>query len=212
MTDYDRLVENLARFEQEAKAKSLTLGEALDSLEGTAYALIALILSIPFVQPLPLGPIAILGGITFATLGWQMWKGHTSPILPHKVRDIEMSEKSWRKLGNACLKIVRFCHKFTRPRMLHLVEGRQGQKIGGIIMMISGILMMIPFGFLPLNNSLPALAILFVCLGDMESDGLMTVVAIGWIIVSVIYFSAFFIGLYFLGNEVFEYLKFGALK
>jgi hypothetical protein len=210
MNDYERLVATLSRFEQEAKEKPLTLGAAMDSLDGTAYALIALILVIPFVQPLPLGPITVLGGITFMILGWQMWRGHTSPVLPQKIRNVEMSEASWRTLGNACLKIVNFCHKFTKPRMFSLVEGKQGQKIGGIILMVSGALMAIPFGVLPLNNSLPALAILFFCFGDMESDGLMTVIAFGWIIVTILYFSAFFIGLYFLGNEVFEYLKFGS--
>ncbi len=143
-------------------------------------------------------------------LGWQMWRGHTSPVLPQKIRNVEMSEASWRTLGNACLKIVNFCHKFTKPRMFSLVEGRQGQKIGGMILMISGALMAIPFGVLPLNNSLPGLAILFFCFGDMESDGLMTIIAFAWIIVTILYFTAFFIGLYFLGNEVFEYLKFGS--
>jgi hypothetical protein len=210
MNDYERLVATLSRFEHEAKEKPLTLGAALDSLDGTAYALIALILVIPFVQPLPLGPITVLGGITFMILGWQMWRGHTSPVLPQKIRNVEMSEASWRTLGNACLKIVNFCHKFTKPRMFGLVEGRQGQKIGGMILMVSGALMAIPFGVLPLNNSLPGLAILFFCFGDMESDGLMTIIAFGWIVVTILYFSAFFIGLYFLGNEVFEYLKFGS--
>lgn len=210
MNDYERLVATLSRFEQEAKVRPLTLGEALDSLDGTAYALIALILVIPFVQPVPLGPITVLGGITFMILGWQMWRGHASPVLPKKIRNVEMSENSWRMLGNACLKIVSFCHKFTKPRMFSLVEGEQGQKIGGMILMISGALMAIPFGVLPLNNSLPGLAILFFCFGDMESDGLMTIIAFGWIIVTILYFTAFFIGLYFLGNEVFEYLKFGS--
>jgi len=32
-------------------------------------------------------------------------------------------------------------------------------------------------------------------------------IAFGWIIVTMLYFAAFFIVLYFLGNEVFEYLK-----
>lgn len=209
MNDYERLVATLARFEEQAKHRPMTLGEALDSLEGSAYALIALILVIPFVQPLPLGPITVLGGITFMVLGWQMWRGHTSPVLPQKIRNVEMSENAWRVLGNACLKIVRFCHKFTRPRLFGLVEGEKGQKIGGMILMIAGALMAIPFGVLPLNNSLPGLAILFFCFGDMESDGLMTVIAFGWIIITMLYFTAFFIGLYFLGNEVFEYLKFG---
>jgi hypothetical protein len=210
MNDYERLVATLSRFEQEAKLRPLTLGDALDSLDGTAYALISLLLVIPFLQPVPLGPITVLGGITFMILGWQMWRGHISPVLPQKIRHVEMSEKSWRLLGSACLKIVNFCHKFTKPRLPGLVEGEQGQKIGGLILMISGALMAIPFGVLPMNNFLPGLAILFFCFGDMESDGLMTIIAFGWIIVTTLYFAAFFIGLYFLGNEVFEYLKFGS--
>src|SRR5690606_20992193 len=122
--------------------------------------------------PLPLGPITVLGGIAFVIMGWQMWRGHASPILPARIRNIAMNENSWRVLGSACLKVVNFCHKFTRPRMLGLVEGRQGQKIGGLILMVAGGLMAIPFGVLPLNNTLPGLAILFFCFGDMESDGL----------------------------------------
>lgn len=207
--DYERLVAALSRFEQEAKVRPLTLGEALHSLEGSAFALIALILVVPFMQPLPLGPVSVLSGIVFAIMGWQMWRGHVSPVLPARLRDIVMSENAWRVLGNACLKVVHFCHKFTKPRIPGLVRGARGRKIGACILMAGGGLMAIPFGVLPLNNTLPGLAILFFCFGDMERDGLMTIIAFGWLVVTVLYFSAFFIGLYFLGNEVFQYLKFG---
>jgi len=207
MNDYERLVASLSRFEEQAKQKPLTLGEALDSLHGSAYALISLILVIPFFQPVPLGPMTILAGLTFVFLGWQMWRGRTSPVLPKAMRDLALSEEAWRLIGHGCLKIVHFCHKFTKPRLYGLVEGRQGQRIGGMILMVAGALMAIPFGILPMNNTLPGLAILFFCLADMESDGLMTLIAFGWIIVTILYFTAFFIGLYFLGTEVFEYLK-----
>ncbi len=210
MNDYERLVAALSRFEHEAKLKPLTLGAAMDSLHGSAYALIALILSTPFIQPIPLGPVSVMIGLTFVIMGWQMWRGHTSPMLPEKIRNLEMSERSWRLLGKTCLKIVGFCHVFTRPRLFSLVEGMQGQKIGGAIMMIAGMLIAVPFGVLPMSNTLPALAIIFFCFGDMESDGLMTIIAFGWIIVTILYFTAFFIGLYVLGNQVFEYLKFAS--
>jgi hypothetical protein len=207
MNDYERLLASLSRFEEQAKQKPLTLGEALDSLHGSAYPLISLILVIPFFQPVPLGPMTIVAGLAFSFLGWQMWYGRTSPVLPKAMRDLALSEETWRLIGHGCLKIVNFCHKFTKPRLYALVEGRQGQRIGGIILMMAGALMAIPFGILPMNNTLPGLAILFVCLADMESDGLMTLIAFGWIIVTMLYFTAFFIGLYFLGTEVFEYLK-----
>jgi len=35
-----------------------------------------MILVLPFLQPVPLGPLTVIGGITFAVLGFQIWCGH----------------------------------------------------------------------------------------------------------------------------------------
>ena len=205
MCDYATLVKTLNQFAEQSKIKPLTLGEALDSLDEASYALISIILVLPFLQPLPLGPITVIGGIAFATLGWQLMRGHDSPVLPQKVRNIEFSEKTWRILVNVCLKVLGFCKKFTKPRYLTLVNGKKGQKIGGFILLAAGTLMAIPFGVLPLNNLLPGLAILFYCIGELESDGLMYFIAFFWLIVTVIYFSVFFFALWFFGQEALEF-------
>ena len=209
MCDYATLVKTLNQFAEQSKIKPLTLGEALDSLDEASYALISIILVLPFLQPLPLGPITVIGGIAFATLGWQLMRGHDSPVLPQKVRNIEFSEKTWRILVNVCLKVLGFCKKFTKPRYLTLVNGKKGQKIGGFILLAAGTLMAIPFGVLPLNNLLPGLAILFYCIGELESDGLMYFIAFFWLIVTVIYFSVFFFALWFFGQEALAFFKIG---
>ena len=207
MCDYDTLVKTLHRFADQSKERPLTLGEALDSLDEAAYAFIAIILVLPFVQPVPLGPITVLGGLAFATLGWQQMRGHESPMLPQKMQSIEFSEKSWRILVNVCLKILGFCRKFTRPRHTGLVTGRKGQKIGGFILLSGGVLMAIPFGVLPFNNVLPALAILFYGIGELEEDGLMVFIAFFWLAFTVLYFGAFFVALWFFGQEALAYFK-----
>lgn len=201
MCDYRTLVATLERFAEESKLRPLTLGEALDSLDTAAYAFIAIILVLPFLQPLPLGPITVLGGVAFGTLGWQMLRGHHSPVLPRKLRAVEMHEKGWRVLVNVCLKILGFCRKFTKPRMQHLVTGERGRRIGGVLLLSAGALMAIPFGVLPLNNVLPGLAVLFYAIGELEEDGLMVFVALFWLAVTVIYFAAFFFALWFFGKE-----------
>lgn len=94
MTNYDELIIMLENFAAQSKTKPLTLGEALDTLDQSGYALIALIMVLPFVQPIPLGPLTVAGGLAFAMLGWQMWRGHDSPVLPKKIRDVAMSEKA----------------------------------------------------------------------------------------------------------------------
>lgn len=206
MCDYDTLVKTLNQFSEQSKEKPLTLGEALDSLDEAGYAFIAIILVLPFLQPLPLGPITVIGGIAFATLGWQLARGHESPVLPASVRAIAFSENTWRILSNACLKVLGFCRKFTKPRYPTLVNG----KIGGFILLAAGGLMAIPFGVLPLNNLLPGLAILFYCIGELEEDGLMFFIAFFWLIVTVIYFTAFFIALWFFGKEALAFFNWQA--
>lgn len=207
MFDYNTLVKTLNQFAEQSKTKPLTLGEALDSLDEAGYAFIAIILVLPFLQPLPMGPITVLGGVAFATLGLQLFNGHESPVLPHKIRNVEFSENTWRILVNVCLKILGFCRKFTKPRYSGIVDGPKGQKFGGFILLAAGALMAIPFGVLPLNNLLPGLAILFYCIGELESDGLMFFIAIFWLIVTVIYFIAFFAALWYFGQEALDFFK-----
>jgi len=200
MCDYATLVKTLQQFAEQAKHKPLTLGEALDTLDEAGYAFIAIILVLPFLQPLPLGPITVLGGVAFATLGWQLFHGNESPVLPEKLRALEFSEHTWQILTKVCLKILGFCRKFTKPRYPSLVNGIRGQKIGGFILLAGGALMAIPFGVLPLNNMLPGLAILFYCIGELEDHGLMFYIAFFWLIVTVIYFGAFFFMLWYFGK------------
>ncbi len=207
MFDYHTLVKTLHQFAEQSKTKPLTLGEALDSLDEAGYAFIALILVLPFLQPLPMGPITVIGGVAFATLGWQLFNGHESPVLPKKIRNVEFSENTWRILVNVCLKILGFCRKFTKPRYPTIVNGVKGQKFGGFILLAAGALMAIPFGVLPLNNLLPGLAVLFYCIGELESDGLMFFIAIFWLVVTVIYFIAFFAALWYFGQEALEFFK-----
>ena len=212
MFNYETLVKTLQQFAEQSKLKPLTIGEALDTLDEAGYAFIAIILVLPFLQPLPLGPITVLGGVAFATLGWQLYRGHESPVLPEKVRAVELSAHTWQILVNVCLKILGFCRKFTKPRYVSLVNGRRGQKIGGFILLAAGALMAIPFGILPLNNLLPGLAILFYCIGELEDDGLMFYIAFFWLIFTVVYFCAFFFMFWYFGKEALTMFQFQIIK
>jgi len=207
--NYLTLIDTLNGFAEQSKLRPLTLGEAIDSLDEAAYAFIAIILVLPFIQPIPLGPLTVVGGLTFTVLGWQLLRGHGSPVLPQRMRAIEMNEKTWRIMVKISLKIISICRKFTKPRYTHLVSGRQGQRLAGFIMLAGGLLMTIPFFPipLPLNNALPGLAILFYCIGELEDDGLMVFVALFWLVVTVVYFSAYFVALWFFGNEALSFFR-----
>lgn len=207
MCDYQTLVATLNGFAEQAKIRPLALGEAIDTLDEAAYSFISIILVLPFMQPIPLGPITVIGGLTFAVLGWQLSRGHESPVLPQRIRAVEMNEHSWRILVNVCLKMLGICRKFTKPRHMWLFEGRRGQRIGGFVLISAGLLMAIPFGVLPLNNMLPGLSILFYGIGELEQDGFMVFIALFWLATTLAYFAAFFIALWLFGAEALAYFN-----
>ena len=207
MCDYATLVKTLQQFAEKAKDKPLTVGEALDSLDQAGYAFICIILVLPFLQPIPLGPFTVLGGVAFATLGWQLLHGHESPVLPKKILAIEFNEGTWKMLAKVCLEILGLCRKISKPRYPFIAAGIRGQKMGGFILLAAGGLMAIPFGVLPFNNFLPGLAILFYCIGELEDDGLMYLIALFWLIVTTIYFSAFFFALWYFGEKALAFFK-----
>lgn len=207
MCDYHTLVSTLHGFAEKAKHGPLSLGEAVDSLDEAAYSFITIILVLPFMQPVPLGPLTVLGGLTFAVLGLQLLRGHESPVLPKRIRAVEMNERHWRMLVNVCLKLLGFCRKFTRTRHVWVFEGRRGHQIGGFVLVVSGLLMAIPFGVLPLNNMLPGLSILLYGIGELEQDGLMVGAAFVALAATLVYFGAFFIALWLFGNEALGYFS-----
>lgn len=207
MCDYKTLVDTLHGFAEQAKQRPLTLGEAVDTLDEAAYSFISIILVLPFMQPIPLGPLTVIGGVTFAVLGLQLLRGHESPVLPKRIRAVEMNERHWRMLVNVCLKLLGFCRKFTRPRYEWVFEGQRGHQIGGFVLVISGLLMAIPFGVLPLNNMLPGLSILLYGIGELEQDGMMVFAAFVALAATLLYFGAFFIALWLFGTEAIAYFN-----
>lgn len=205
--DYSILISNLHGCAARAKESNLTLGEVLDSMEEAAYSFICILLTLPFLQPISLGPLSTINGLTFAVLGWQLYRGHPSPVVPDKIRRVAIGQKTWEALINICLKLLGWCRRFSKPRHTSWVNGRKGQQVGGLILIAAGLLMAIPFFGIPFNNTLPALAIFFICVGELEQDGFMVFIALGWLVVTVIYFAIIFLVMWLLGEQAIAFLR-----
>ena len=202
-----QLVNTLRECEARAAQGALSLGEVLDSVKEAGYAFICIVLVLPFLQPFSLGPLAVAGGLTFAALGWQILRGHPSPVLPSRVRQTVMTRKTWGLMLETCVKLIGWFGRFSRPRRAELVTGDLGRRNVGLILLAGGLLMAVPMFGLPLNNLLPALSIFFICVGQLEQDGLMVWVAMGWLIVTLLYFTAVLAAAWFIGEQAIAFLR-----
>jgi len=196
----------LDHFSDHAAADGITLNAALELLGAGGYCVAAFLLAVPFVQPIPLGPITMLCGISFITIGWQMGRGHQKPSLPKRAGDLLIHGKIWLLVLGACRKILGLCRRFTRERYSSWVSGKQGDRLVGWLIFIGGVLLAIPAANLPLNNFFPALMILFACIGWLERDGLMVVISIAWGVVTLLYFTMVGLALYFFGNQIWKWI------
>jgi hypothetical protein len=200
------LIAVLKDCEQRAAQRDLSLGEVLDSIQDASYAFICILLSLPFLQPLSLGPVAVAGGVTFAALGWQYLRGHHTPVLPQRVRAAVLGPKAWTLMLEVCVRLLGLFSRFSRRRREHWVEGDRGRRRIALIIIAAGLLMALPFFGLPMNNMLPALAIVSVCIAELEQDGIMMLAAIGWLAVTATYFTIVLAILLFAGQQAAGFL------
>jgi len=206
MRDYKNLIPILESISEQARVKPVSIREVLAKLDHFSFSIIALILVLPFMQPFPVGPISILGGVIFIILGIQRLKIYSAPSLPEKILKTRIGINGWVRIIKVCKIIIYWSKKITKPRLETFVTGNTGIKFEGSILVLGGILMAIPFGVLPLNNFFPGLAIVFATLAQFEKDGLFILIAIFWLFFSIFYFSIFFISLYYIGLESIQYL------
>ncbi len=188
-----------------AAAEGILLGEMLGHLGRSSFCFAALLLAVPFIQPFSLGPLTMIGGLTFMALGWQMGRGKSRPSLPKAAAALRIQGKGWLAALRFCKRLLGFCRKFARPRAESWVTGPWGDRFVGWLILAGGALLAVPVANLPFNNSLPALMIVFACVGWLERDGLMAIISLAWGVATLLYFAAVAVALIFFGSQVWEW-------
>lgn len=189
-----------------AAAEGILLREMLERLGRSSFCFASLLLAVPFVQPFSLGPFTMMAAIALMIIGWQMGTGKSKPVLPQASAGLRIHGKAWVGVLRFCKRLLDFCRRFTRPRMSSWVSGSKGERFVGWLIFTGGALIAVPAANLPLNNTLPALMILFACIGWLERDGLMVVVSLAWGVATLLYFAAVIVALLFFGTQVWAWI------
>jgi len=205
-TSYANLLSSLAHCRELSQEKDLTLGEVFENLQESSYSLICIVLCLPFLQPLSLGPISTLGSLTFVALGWQLAVGRHTPWLPERILRIAISHRVWTKLFQLCGWILRICGRFSRPRMSGLLGGRHEDRLIGSLIVVGGALMALPLPGIPFNNTFPAIMILFACIAELEDDGVFVILSLVMMVVSICYFALLIYVALFMGSHALDWL------
>lgn len=183
----------------------LLVGELSDRLGEASFCFLSILLSVPFFQPISLGPLTMASGGVFLLVGWQMGKGCHHLELPEKIRSWHLRGKGWTTALRFCRALLLWLSKWTRPRMESWVDGEKGGRFIGWLIFVGGGLLAIPFANMPLNNTFPALMIFFAAVAWLERDGLMAAISLFWGAVTVLYFIVMGWLFYFFGQALWDW-------
>lgn len=208
---YDGLIAVLEQSLEEARSGELRLGQVLDRLGEASFSLIFILLCLPLLQPISMGPVATIIGLNLITLGWQLARGKAEPWLPEKIRSMTMPERAWRAMLKILMWVVKISGWLSRPRLQSWVSGPQANRLIGSIVVVAGVLLLLPLPGIPLSNLFPALVILFIGIAQLERDGAMLPISLFWLVVTLAYFGFLAYGVVFLGDQAFAWLSYRSL-
>ena len=206
-THVDELLEALRTCAGEAGEGRLKLTRLFDQLGDASFGFLCFVHTLPFLQPLSLGPISTAIGFSLVALGGQLIRDRKTPWLPARMHSVVLHGRFWRILLTTAEKALGLGRRITRPRLPGLVRGRNARRLAGIIIALGGLLLAVPLAGVPFSNTLPALAVLFVCLGELEEDGLMVLLGLVMLFLTVAYFGLLGWLVYTLGDQAWAWFR-----
>ncbi len=167
---------------------SVTLRELLGSLGEQGLLVFCGVLAAPFLLPVTVPGMSTVLGLPMLLIGFAVMMSRV-PWLPERVLNHSLPAATVRKVLQ---KVQGWAERFehlVRPRWLGLTGSRAINAVNGGLVIVAVLLLMAPIPLVPFVNSVPALAILLLCFGMAERDGL--VIVLGYLLTLV---AALYIG------------------
>lgn len=178
-------------YEKIKASDGMTLREVFAKLAGRGLPILAILLSLPFCQPIqipgmstPFGLIIFFIGLRYA-FGHHLW-------WPKKLLDKKISKRALEKIVKNTLWLLQKLNKISRVR-LEWFFAPSIKILHGLMLAVLGLFLALPLP-IPFSNILAAWAILLLCVGLIEDDGLFVL-------------AGYLIGLFCLGTLGYIFFK-----
>lgn len=150
--------------------RPVLVDELVFATEGRGFDLLLLVIALPFLTPIPLLGLSTPFGLVILLIGARLALGQR-PWLPATLRRREIPPRFITGVLKAASRIVRGLEFLLRPRLAFLHEQFLFRRLAGVLIMISGFLLLLPLP-VPFTNTFPALTVVLIAAGALERDGL----------------------------------------
>lgn len=166
----------------------VTLAVVLDLIGREGVLVFAVFLTLPFMVPVSIPGVSTVFGAVLVLVGLSVMYDRR-PWLPARLMDRSFPADKLRAALHKGESWLAWLEKVCRPRFPRFCRGHFMTRFNGFMLVAGALLLMAPFGFVPLTNTLPGLAILFLAVGILQRDGGAIVLGYLTNLVTVIYFA-----------------------
>lgn len=172
----------------------ISLMEIVDSIGQDSLLFLTIFLSLVFLVPVSIPGVSTVFGSAILLIGIsrlinrKLW-------LPGKIANRTIPTGKLSEVLNRALLWFRRLEKISRPHRFHAAarEGKAGL-INKLSYILAALLLMVPFGFIPFSNTLPAFALIFLAVGAIQKDGVCIFIGHFSNLVTLVYFSVLIAG------------------
>ncbi len=180
------LSEELAELQRRSAVKALTFQETIAALGPQAYAILVILLSLPFTTPIPVPGLSTVFGIIIGHIALSFTLGR-EPWIPRRFQQRTLPAGFFGKVMRVAAWIIRFLEKRLRTRWVILVEHPALRRTHSLVMLLAAAALLLPLP-IPFTNTFPAWAIILIAAGLLERDGVFIVGGYLVFIAGVFYF------------------------
>ena len=187
-----RLSEELAKLEKKSQEQSVNLGDVIFLLDERARTFLLLLLSLPFVQPIPLPGLSTPFGVAIALLGIGVLFGQKT-WLPRRLLKVQLPEIFLAPALEGMRRLARIMEVLLRPRMLFVTINPIMQRLEGLCILVCGVLLSLPLP-IPFSNMLPAMTVIVFASSTLGKDGFFYIGGICCFAITVAFFAVIGLG------------------
>jgi hypothetical protein len=196
----DSLGEKLRVVIENLPISNVTMDEMRVLVGQDGLLLLVIFLSLVFVVPIQIPGLGGVFGGAIALIGISRLRGRTL-WLPKRIAQCAMPSEKVREALAKSSGWLRRLEYVSRPHRLNrLAVSGLADIVNNCAIITSALLLILPIILVPFSNTLPALAVVFLCIGLLQRDGLCILYGHLLNIATIAYFAALLIG----GQEVFD--------
>jgi len=188
------LGEKLERLVKNLPATEVTLIDIYESIGNDSLMFFTIFLALVFLVPVSIPGVSTVFGSAILLIGISrlfnrgLW-------LPSRIANRAIAAEKLTIVLNRALVWFRRFERISQPYRFPAFasEGKIGL-FNKLSYILAAVLLMVPFGFIPFSNTLPAMALIFLALGVIQKDG--SCIFFGHLsnLATIVYFSALIMG------------------